>query len=113
MLNLAHMGPSTKASLPPHSRLQACHPPFAHFAFSPSAHSPPPHTPGCFSTPYASSSPLTPLGLLNGMLGISESGVLNFSNLFCPILLTLFVSRNITLIFLTLFPDSRILSSVI
>ena len=50
-----------------------------------------------------SPSPLTPLGFFNGMLGVSELGALNFYTLFCLIPLTLFVSKNLTLIHLPLF----------
>ena len=39
----------------PHPRLQTSHPFSAHFVSSPSAPSPPPHAPGCFSLPPASS----------------------------------------------------------
>ena len=59
-----------------------------------SAPSPPPHDPGCFSLPPASSSP--PSGFFNEMLGVSEPGVLNCYTLFCLIPLNLIVSRNLT-----------------
>ena len=45
---------------------------------------------------------LTPSGLFNGMLGVSEPGALNWYTLFRLIPLTLFVSRNLTLIYLPL-----------
>ena len=102
--------PSANASLPPHPRLQTFYSTFVHFVFSPSAPSPPPRAPGCFSTPPASSSPLTPSGFFNGMLEVSESGTLNFYNLFCLIRLILLVSRNLTL---TYFPLSGFLDSLL
>ena len=45
---------------------------------------------------------LTLLGFFNGMLGVSEPGALNCYTLFCLIPLTLFISRNLTSIFLPL-----------
>ena len=45
---------------------------------------------------------LTPSGFFNGMLGVSKPGALNWNTLFCLIPLTLFVSRNLTLIYLPL-----------
>ena len=45
---------------------------------------------------------LTPSGLFNGMLGVSEPGALNCYTFFRLIPLTLFVSRNLTLIYLPL-----------
>ena len=48
--------PSVNAALTPHPRLQTSYPFSAHFVSSPSAPSPPPHAPGCFSLPPASSS---------------------------------------------------------
>ena len=48
---------SAGSSLPPHSRFQTSYPPSAHFVSSFSVPSPPPHAPGCFSIPPASSSP--------------------------------------------------------
>ena len=48
--------PSANAALAPHPRLQTSYPFSAHFVSSPSAPSPPPHVPGCFSLPPASSS---------------------------------------------------------
>ena len=53
--------PSANASLAPHPRLQTSYPFSALFVSSPSAPSPPPHAPGCFSLPPASSSPLDSL----------------------------------------------------
>ena len=50
----------------------------------------------------ASSSPFTPSRLFNGMLGVSEQGALNCYTLFRLIPLTLFASRNLTVIFLPL-----------
>ena len=47
-------------------------------------------------------SPMTPLGFFNGMLGVSKPGALNFYTFFRLILLTLFVSRNLTLMQLPL-----------
>ena len=46
--------------------------------------------------------PLTPLGFFNGMLEVSDPGALNYYTLFCLILLTLFVCRNLTLTHLPL-----------
>ena len=51
----------------------------------------------CFSFPS-----LTPSGYFNGMLGVSKPGELNCYTLFRLIPLTLFVSRNLTLIHLPL-----------
>ena len=45
---------------------------------------------------------LTPSGLFNEMLGVSEPGALNYYTLFRLIPLTLFVSRNLILIYLSL-----------
>ena len=53
--------PSANASPPPHPRLQTSDPFSTHFISSPSAPAPPPHAPGCFSLPPASSSPLDSL----------------------------------------------------
>ena len=55
---------------------------------------------------------LTPSGFFNGMMGISEPGALNCYTLFRLIPLTLFVSRNLTLIYLPL-SGSWILCSAI
>ena len=46
--------------------------------------------------------PLTPSQFFNGMLGVSKPGALNCYTLFRLILLILFVSRNLTLIYLLL-----------
>ena len=46
--------------------------------------------------------PLTPSGFFNGMLIVSEQGALNCYIFFCPIPLTLFVSRNLILTHLPL-----------
>ena len=53
---------------------------------------------------------LTPSGFFNGMLGVSDQGILKCFTLFHLILLTLFVSRNLTLISL---PLSRFLDSLL
>ena len=53
---------------------------------------------------------LTPSGFFNGMLGFSKPGALNFYTFFHLIQLTLFVSRNLTLINFT-FP--RFLDSLL
>ena len=45
----------------------------------------------------------TPSGFFNGMLGVSEPGALNCYTLFRFIPLTLFISRNLTLIYLPFF----------
>ena len=97
-----NLAPSSNAALPLHPRLQTSYPSFAHFVSSPSTPSPTPHSSGCFSTPPACSSPLTPSGFSNGMLGVFEPGALNFYTLFRLIPLTLFVSRNLILIHLPL-----------
>ena len=61
--------------------------PFCNFSLCPLAT-------GYPSTPPASFSPLTLLGLSNGMLEVFELGALNYFTFFCPILLILSVSRN-------------------
>ena len=94
--------PSADAALSPHPRLQTFYSLSIHFLSSPSAPPPPPHTPGCFSTPPASSSYLTVPGFFNGMLAVSEPAALNCNIFFCLIPLTLFLSRNLTLIHLSL-----------
>ena len=94
--------PLFECSTPTHPRFQTSYPPFAPFLSSPSAPSPSPHASGYFSTPPASSSPLIPSEFFNEMLGVSEPVALNFYTLFCLIPLTLFVSRNLTLIYLPL-----------
>ena len=53
---------------------------------------------------------LTPSGFFNGMLGLSKPGALNWYTLFRLIPLTLFVSKNLTLIYLSL---SRSLGSLL
>ena len=53
---------------------------------------------------------LTPSGFFNEMLGVSKPGVLNCYTLFRLIPLTLFVSRNLTLIY---FPLSGFLDSLL
>ena len=74
--------PPTLYFLPlhPHHRLMLLYRGFFLFTF-------------CFFFPL-----LTPSGLFNGMLGVSEPGALNCYSLFRLIPLTLFVSRNLTLI---------------
>ena len=52
---------SANASSAPHPRLQTSYPFSAHFVSSPSAPAPPPHDPGCFFLPPASSSLLDSL----------------------------------------------------
>ena len=61
--------PSANAALAPHPRLQTSYPFSAHFVSSPSAPAPPPHAPGCFSLPLASSSPLDSLRVLQWNAG--------------------------------------------
>ena len=90
-LHCSIWSPSANAALPPHPRLQTFYPPSAHFVSSPSAPLRPPHALGCFSTPPASSSPLTPLGFLNGMLRVSVPGALNLYALFRIVPLTLYI----------------------
>ena len=46
---------------------------------------------------------LTPSGFFNGMLGVSKPGALKYYTLIRLIPLTLFISRNLTLIYLSLF----------
>ena len=75
---LAHLAPSANAALPSLPLLQTSYPPSAHFVFSPSVPLPQPHTPACFSTPPASSSPLTTPGFFTRMLKVSKLGALNF-----------------------------------
>ena len=75
----------------------------ADFVSSPFAPSPPPHAPGCFIHSQLSIPFQTPSGFFNGMLGVSKPGALNYYTLFRLILLTLFISRNPTLIHLPLF----------
>ena len=88
-----------------HPRLQTSYPPSAHFVSSPSAASPLFHALGCSSCLL---SPLTLSGLFNGMLEVFEPGALNYFTFFCPILLTLSISRNpiLTLLPLLGFLDS-------
>ena len=61
--------PSANASPAPHPRFQTSDPFSAHFVSSPSAPAPPPHAPGCFSLPPASSSPLDSLRALQWNAG--------------------------------------------
>ena len=49
----------------------------------------------------------TPLRFFNGMLTASEPGAMNYYNLCCLIMLNLFVSRNLTIIYLLLFERSH------
>ena len=94
--------PCANAAPPPHPCFQISYPPSTHFVSSPSEPSPPLHASGCFSIPLLSSSPLTCSGFFNEMLEVSEPGALNYYTLFRLILLTLFVSRNLTLTHLPL-----------
>ena len=73
----------------------------APFVSSPSAFSPSPHAPGCLSHLLLPLLPLTPSGFFNGMQGVSGPGSLNFYTFFCPTPLTLSVSRNPTLSYLS------------
>ena len=61
--------PSANAALPPHARPQTSYPPSAHFVSSPTAPSPLPLAPGCFSTSSASSSPPNSLRVLQWNAG--------------------------------------------
>ena len=61
--------PSANAALAPHPRLQTSYPFSAHFVSSPFAPLPPPHAPGCFSLPPASSSPPNSLRVLQWNAG--------------------------------------------
>ena len=94
---------SPNALLPPHPRFQIYHPPSDHFESSPSAPSSLLFAPGCSSTPPASSPPCLLQGFFNGILAVFEPGALNCFTFFCPILLTLSVSRNPILTHLPLF----------
>ena len=91
---------SANAALPPHPRLQSSYPPSAHSVFSPSSLS---LAPGRPSTPPASYPPLTLSGFSNILLEVFEPGALNCFTFFCPIPLTLSVSRNPILTHLPLF----------
>ena len=68
--------------------------PSAHSITPFSAFSPPSLAPGRFSTPPASSPPLTLSGFFNGMLEVFEPGALNYFTFFRPIQSILSVSRN-------------------
>ena len=97
--------PSANAALAPHLHLQTSYPFSSHFVSSRSAPSPPPHAPGClilFTSCFLFPS-LTLSGLFNGMLGVFKPGALNYYTLFRLIPLTLYISRNLTLIYLPLF----------
>ena len=61
--------PSANASPAPYPRLQTSYSFSAHFVSSPSAPSPPPHAPACFSLSPASSSPLDSLRDLQSNAG--------------------------------------------
>ena len=94
---------SANTELSPHPRLQTSYPLSAHFISSPSAPPPPCLAPGCSSAPPASTPPLLTLsGFFNGMLEIFESGALNYSTFFRPILSTSSASRNPILTYLPL-----------
>ena len=86
--------PSTDAALSRHPRLQTSYPPSANSVSPSSAPSPPSLAPGHFSTPPASSPPLTLSGLFNGMLEVFEPGALNYFIFYCPIQSILSASRN-------------------
>ena len=96
---------SANAALAPHPRLQTSYLFSVHYVSSPSAPSPMPHAPGCwlflFTSCFLFPSRIPP-GFFNGMLGVFEPGALNCYTLFRLIQLTLFVSRNLTLINLPL-----------
>ena len=85
--------PSTNAVLPPHPRLQTSYFPSSHFI---SSLSPPHHRPTLLDALQRLLPSLPPdsLRFFNGMLEVFEPGVLNYFTFFCPILLTLSVSRN-------------------
>ena len=102
LFNLSHLAPSANAALPPHHRLQTSYPSSAYFASSPSALSLTPHSLGCLSSPPDSFFLLTPSGFFNGTMEVLEPGALNFYTFFRFIPLTLFISRNLTLIHLPL-----------
>ena len=75
-----------------HPRFQSSYGFLSYFVSSPSAPSPSPHAPGCFSIIFCFLLPLTPSWLFNGMLGVSEPAALNFSTLFRPVHSTLFLT---------------------
>ena len=98
-LHCAIWHPSANAILLPRHRLQTSYPPSAQSVSSASVPFPPPHTPGCFSMPPASSPPppLTPSEFFNGMLEVFMPGGLNYYTLSLLTLLILTVSKNLTL----------------
>ena len=102
MFNSVHLVPSANAALPPHPRLQTFYLPSAHFASSPSVPSPPSHVHGCFSIAPASSSPFDSLRVLQRNARSLREGALNYYTLSRVILLTLKVSKNLTLTHLPL-----------
>ena len=101
---------SANTALSPHPRLQTSYPPSAHSISSPSAPPPPSLAPGYSSAPPASTPPLTLSWFFNGMLEVFESGALNYSTFFCPILSTLSAFRNPILTYL---PSSGFLGSLL
>ena len=95
--------PSANGALPLHPRPQTSYPPFTHFMSYPSAPSLSPPVSGYFFiSPSSFPPPLTPSGFFNGMLEVPILGAVNYYNLSCHILLTLSVSRNLTLTYLPL-----------
>ena len=95
--------PSTDAALSRHPRLQTSYPPSAHSISPSSAPSPPSLAPGHFSTPPASSPPLTLSGFFNGMLEVFDPEALNYFIFYRPIQSILSASRNPILTHLPLF----------
>ena len=86
--------PSTDDALSRHPHLQTSYPPSAHSIPPSSAPSPPSLAPGHFSTPPASSPPLTLSGFFNGLLEVFEPEALNYFIFYHPIQSILSASRN-------------------
>ena len=95
--------PFSNVTLPPHPHIQIPHPSSAHFVSSPSTPFSLLHVSGCLSIPSAFSFSLTSSGFIDRILGVSVPGTLNCFTLSLFILLTLSVSRNLTLTHLFLF----------
>ena len=91
--------PSADIALPPYSCLQIFYPPSAHIVSSPFVLSPSPLAPGCFSIPCASSSYPGSLRVLQWNAGSlrAKSTELPYFISSHLVSLTLFVSRNLTL----------------
>ena len=80
-----HSGPSPLIQHTRPTLLQTSYPPSAYFVSSSSAPSPPPHAPGCFSTPPSSSYPPDSLRVLQwnaGDLRARSTEVLHFRSFY-------------------------------